>query len=178
MTERQENILQAAQQLFAENGYANTSTKKIAQRAGVSEGLIFKHFKHKEGLLDAIVEQGLKQGASFFQELFEEENPKRVIELALNIPLMMIKEHKDYWKLQLSLKYQNPQVAEKYHNSEAFLLINNKIEQAFRELGYKNPEAEAKLIQTITSALFTQLIDQEEKEQKAFIDFIKSKYAV
>lgn len=51
MTERQQNILQVALDLFAEQGYAGTPTKQIAEAAGVAEGTIFKHFRNKRGLL-------------------------------------------------------------------------------------------------------------------------------
>ena len=44
MTEKQENILKAALQLFAKEGFYATSTSKVAKLAGVSEGLIFRHF--------------------------------------------------------------------------------------------------------------------------------------
>lgn len=51
MTERQQAILQAALDLFSEQGYAGTPTKQIAEAAGVAEGTIFKHFRNKRGLL-------------------------------------------------------------------------------------------------------------------------------
>ncbi len=41
----------AALDLFAEQGYAATSTRQIAEAAGVSEGLIFHHFPTKSELL-------------------------------------------------------------------------------------------------------------------------------
>ena len=56
MTEKQINILKAALRLFATQGYYATSTSKVAKAAGVSEGLIFRHFGNKEGLLNAIME--------------------------------------------------------------------------------------------------------------------------
>lgn len=177
MTEKKENILLTAQQLFAEHGYASTSTKSIAQNAGVSEGLIFKHFGNKEGLLDAIVEAGLRQVSNFFSPLLKEEDPKKVIQLALEIPVEILREHKDYWKLQLSLKYQSPGVADKYHNSEVLASITTHVEQAFKKLGYANPAQEAMLLQTITTSLFTQLIDEAEEERMAFMKFVQSKYA-
>ena len=178
MTERQENILRTAQQLFAEYGYANTSTKRIAQAADVSEGLIFKHFKSKEGLLDAIVDSGLKQGAQFFQKLLSEQDPRKIIELSLDIPLQIVQKHKEYWKLQISLKYQNPIVAEKYHNNEMLIHINEHITQAFQDLGYTNPKEEARLIQIVTSALFTKLIDEKDEDLEAFVSFMKAKYGL
>ena len=58
MTDKQLNILKIALQLFANEGFHATSTSRIAKEAGVSEGLIFRHFINKEGLLRAILKQG------------------------------------------------------------------------------------------------------------------------
>ncbi|PIO82081.1 TetR family transcriptional regulator [Pediococcus damnosus] len=55
MTDKQIKILAAAVDVFAEKGYANTSTKEIAKKAGVAEGNIFNKFTNKRGLLHAIV---------------------------------------------------------------------------------------------------------------------------
>jgi len=54
MTEKQKNIYDAAVDLFAEFGYAGTSTNQIARKAGVAEGLIFKHFQSKQKLFNFI----------------------------------------------------------------------------------------------------------------------------
>ncbi|WP_040535627.1 TetR/AcrR family transcriptional regulator [Schleiferilactobacillus shenzhenensis] len=56
MTPKQVSILAAAIDVFAENGYANSSTKEIARRAGVAEGNIFSTFTNKRGLLHAIID--------------------------------------------------------------------------------------------------------------------------
>lgn len=50
------HILDTALELFAERGFKGTSTRRIAQKAGVSEGLIFHHFKRKRDLLAGIGE--------------------------------------------------------------------------------------------------------------------------
>lgn len=56
LTAKQTLILETAIKLFAENGYANTSTNEIVKDAGVSEGSLFKKFKSKKGLLTAIID--------------------------------------------------------------------------------------------------------------------------
>lgn len=48
---RREQLLSTALDLFCEHGYAATSTKRIADAAGVTEGLIFHYFATKEALL-------------------------------------------------------------------------------------------------------------------------------
>lgn len=51
---RRRAIVDAALPVFARKGFAATTTKEIAQAAGVSEGLIFKHFPSKASLYEAI----------------------------------------------------------------------------------------------------------------------------
>jgi AcrR family transcriptional regulator len=54
-TDKQRRILNAAIDVFAEKGYANSSTHEIAKRAGAAEGNIFSKFGNKQGLLSAII---------------------------------------------------------------------------------------------------------------------------
>jgi len=55
MTEKQKKIIDAAIEVFSEKGFAGSSTSEIAQRAGVAEGTIFRHYKTKKDLLISIV---------------------------------------------------------------------------------------------------------------------------
>ncbi|MBM7648465.1 AcrR family transcriptional regulator [Bacillus ectoiniformans] len=55
LTEKQQKIVEAAIEMFAEKGYAATSTSQIAKKAGVAEGTIFRHYKTKKDLLLSIV---------------------------------------------------------------------------------------------------------------------------
>lgn len=54
--ERREQIVETALQLFAKQGFDGTSTKQIAQAAGITEGLIFHYFATKADLLTAVLE--------------------------------------------------------------------------------------------------------------------------
>ncbi|MBC6471822.1 MAG: TetR/AcrR family transcriptional regulator [Hormoscilla sp. GM102CHS1] len=51
-------ILQAAQRLFAHKGYDGTTTRDLAQAAGVAEGTIFRHFDSKKAILIEIASAG------------------------------------------------------------------------------------------------------------------------
>jgi len=44
-------ILEAAREVFAERGYARATIREIARRAGVTHGLVMRHFGTKEQLL-------------------------------------------------------------------------------------------------------------------------------
>lgn len=49
-----EEILDAAERLFAKFGFDGTSMREIAQAAGVAQALLHYHFKTKEGLFEAM----------------------------------------------------------------------------------------------------------------------------
>ncbi|MGN0906344.1 MAG: TetR/AcrR family transcriptional regulator [Bullifex sp.] len=53
--ERRAEILDAAEELFAKNGYALTSTNDIIERVGIARGTLYYHFRNKEEILDAVV---------------------------------------------------------------------------------------------------------------------------
>jgi AcrR family transcriptional regulator len=51
-----ERLLEVAQQLFAERGYAAVSVRALARAAHVSPAMIAYYFRDKAGLLDAVVD--------------------------------------------------------------------------------------------------------------------------
>jgi AcrR family transcriptional regulator len=52
--DRKKSIIQAVRKVFAEKGFHGTTTRALAQAAGVSEALLFKHFPNKEALYSAM----------------------------------------------------------------------------------------------------------------------------
>lgn len=53
-----DRLLDSAKVLFSIHGFENTSTAAIARQANTSESQLIKHFGSKEGLLEAIFDQG------------------------------------------------------------------------------------------------------------------------
>ena len=54
--ERRTAIVMAAVPLFARKGFAGTTTREIAEAAGISEALVFKHFPSKQTLYAEILQ--------------------------------------------------------------------------------------------------------------------------
>jgi len=54
---KRERLLEAARSLFAERGYAATTTAQLAREAGVAEGTVFHHFASKRALLEAVASE-------------------------------------------------------------------------------------------------------------------------
>ncbi|WP_125704931.1 TetR/AcrR family transcriptional regulator [Lacticaseibacillus daqingensis] len=55
LSDKQKAVLRASLALFAKQGFARTSTSDIARAAGVSEGTVYKRFKTKDDILQAIL---------------------------------------------------------------------------------------------------------------------------
>jgi TetR/AcrR family transcriptional regulator len=62
--ERRKQILRVAIKLFSQNGFSGTTTKKIAQEAGVSEAMVFRHFANKRELYSAILDHKACEGGN------------------------------------------------------------------------------------------------------------------
>src|SRR5678816_4577194 len=55
--QRREQLIDVATKLFAKTGYEATTTAAIAEAAGVTEPILYRHFKSKQELFVAIVRE-------------------------------------------------------------------------------------------------------------------------
>lgn len=77
-----ENLLLAARQMFARQGYHGTSTKELARMADVAENTLFRHFKRKEDLFWAALRstlRGLELRVDLVDAIAEDADPEIVI---------------------------------------------------------------------------------------------------
>ncbi len=83
---KEQRIIDAATELFGNQGFHSTSTRKIAEAAGVSEGTVFNYFSNKNELLTAIIhryyDQLISNGESMLQQ--EMDTRRRLLRLAEN----------------------------------------------------------------------------------------------
>ena len=87
-----ERILHAAKLLFAEHGFENTSTISIARHAQTSESQIVKHFGTKEGLLEAIFEDGWKHIGQAFGAIEYLPSPGSKLQALVGLILTKLEE--------------------------------------------------------------------------------------
>ena len=69
---RRRQIVVVAAELFASKGFSGTTTKEIAEGAGVSEAIIFRHFASKDKLYAAILDFKVKQGTERMKAQLDE----------------------------------------------------------------------------------------------------------
>jgi len=79
-------IVEAAAGVFVDRGYPGASISEIAERSGVTKGAMYFHFKSKELLAQAVIEQQAEANAAL-QERFETSDLS-----ALAVPVSMVRE--------------------------------------------------------------------------------------
>lgn len=76
LDKRRRAIIDAGRELFIEQGYERTTLHEVVKKSGGSLATIYKLFCSKEGLLEAVVFEKARSGASLIHKIAEEErNP-------------------------------------------------------------------------------------------------------
>lgn len=172
MTEKQKAILNVALKLFAEKGFDAVPTSLIAKVAGVSEGLIFRHFQSKVGLLDAIMQLGMEQVADQLTALREIENPQLLIQQIMEMPFHIPETQFPFWRLVYSLKWQAA-----HYNDEMSKPIKVLIMKALTELKFGDAEMEANLIMSYIDGFATTiLLKSNQVDKQKLLETLRKRY--
>lgn len=67
--ERRASIVEAACKLFSEKGFRGTTTRELAAAVGVTEPVLYEHFRTKNDLYRAIIEVKTTQGENLLSDL-------------------------------------------------------------------------------------------------------------
>ncbi|HKX13520.1 MAG TPA: TetR/AcrR family transcriptional regulator [bacterium] len=94
-SEREQIILEAAGRLFAEKGFVGTTTKAIATESGVNEALLFRHFRNKEELYNALIAQRLGEFETELAPALKRIFPLPAREALLEIAKLVVKRNRE-----------------------------------------------------------------------------------
>ncbi len=171
MTHRKEAISLAALKLFSTEGFASTSTKKIAEYAGVSEALIFRHYGNKKGLLNSLVHKIEERFISSISLIVAEKDPKKVIGKTLTEAFESMQKEPEYWNLNYQLK--------KELKGDLFWkmdLIFTILLKEFKNLYVDEPEYEARFLVLFLEGMGNELQNNTLKNSTELLSFVMKKY--
>ncbi len=104
-TERtREQILEAARQLFVDEGYEAVSVRKIAERAKITHGTIYVHFKDKDDLLYQVSEEQFSRLLNRMRRLPRSREPVRRLRESLLEAIRFGIEHPNDYQLMMGLQ--------------------------------------------------------------------------
>ena len=144
---RKRQIMNVAIELFASNGFSNTSISQIAAKAKISKGLMYNYYSSKDDLLKAIFDKG-------FGEMFEMFDPNKDGVLTrdefiafIEVSFDLMEQQRDFYKLYFALMMQPP--VWKKLKIEMYEIIGPVIKlmmDYYQSKGVENPEMEAVLM--------------------------------
>ena len=119
--ERRLQILAVAVRLFSQKGFRGTTTKEIAQAAGVSEAMVFRHFATKEELYAAILDHKACSGGNFEPAVMAEDAIRRKDDRGVfqSLALGALKHHEhdpEFQRLLLHSALEKHELAEMFFN--------------------------------------------------------------
>jgi len=119
-----ERIIDEALTMFSEKGYANVYVADIAERVGIKAPSLYKHYKNKQAIFDAIID-GMKkrfleqagslqingEDASIDAEIYKNISEEQLIELGTKLFLYFL--HDDYTR-----RFRKMLTIEQFHDKQ------------------------------------------------------------
>jgi len=162
--ERRDSILKAAQRLFAEKGYHGVSIDDIARQVDVSPAILYRHFKSKRLLYDAVLQTLSSQRESYVQTIINSGTSfEDVLTGMTQVYIKSFSDNPDLLRIEFqSLLDKNPATSDFFNNR--WKSFTDYIEFSLNErLSYDTPNREVTIL---TAALMFQGMLREVLLQK------------
>jgi AcrR family transcriptional regulator len=148
----EEALLDAAERLLVEVGYAAITTRRLAEEAGVNHGLVHYYFGSNDNLLVRALERFTERMIDRQRELYATDVP--FVDKWRTAMRYLVSEDVTYEKIWLELQalgWNNPDLRERLArvNAEWRAVLTEAFEEPHRELGIEIPlEALVSLVMT------------------------------
>ncbi len=152
-------ILNSALQLFAEKGYAHTTTRNIATVAGLSVGLMYHYFDNKESLLQAVFDFVMARIDEAITAVLLNNPPGERLANFLHTIFDLLASEPEFWALFYMLRTQPAIMAvlgDDFRQRTASL--RGCFIEELDKAGYVDPELEAYYLYSVVEGAIQQYL--------------------
>ena len=176
--ERKNEILDVAEQLFAEKGFDNASTNDIINKIGIARGTLYHHFASKEEILDAMVERMTSRSISRAAAVIADKSVPLLERLSAAVISLSLNSGAGAEVFEQIHRPQNALLHQKMQErlmSGVVPLIAKLVEEGNEDGTFDSPypDEAAEMIMTYANIAFDALADttpeQMERKRRAFI---------
>ncbi len=160
--ERTQQIMEAALEVFALNGFHKASISEIAKEAGISKGLLYNYFHNKEELLTNVMTEGIKYLLRAYSLESNDSGASQLKKLILG-SFDLMDQDESYWRLYFSTIMQ-PDVQQLVMSKlmESLMPVFENLAKIFGKMGFENPFNEARIFGAMLDGLgLNYMIDSE-----------------
>lgn len=158
-----QTLLDTGMRLFAENGYAHTSTRRIAKEAGISAGLLYHYFDSKESLLRAVVEHSIAVIDERLLAEMEAAPPPLLLTRVLHGIFDLLESEANFWAFFYMLRSQpmiNRELGDFFRQRTRDL--RGYFEARLGEYGRENPTLDAYVLYCLVEGTIQQYLLEPE----------------
>lgn len=152
-------VMHSAMTLFAQNGYAHTTTRSIAKEAGLSVGLMYHYFDGKEALLRAVFEYSMSILNERFTAAYTNTAPNERLAALLRAMFDLLTDDEPFWSLFYMLRTQ-PAIM--HILGTDFLTWTTRLRELFadelRQAGRADPELDSLLLYSLIEGTIQQYL--------------------
>ena len=169
--ERRNELMDAAEQLFAEKGYEHTSASDIIRKVGVAQGTFYYYFDSRDDILNAVIDRFTVRYVSIVEGIVDDEGLdalekfQRVLDEFLSM-----KNRKKQFSMYLNIeeKVFHHERFRSYIESSVSPQVLRIIEQGVREGTFEveHPEETVELIVLIVDRLVTRVRKIENRKER------------
>lgn len=140
MKNKKDIILETATSLFATHGFEKTSVAAICEKAQVSKGLVYHHFKSKDEILIAIYEQSTEEMVNLSMA-DSRKNPSEKLKNIIEEVFLQLESDKQFYQFNLNIMFQpsTKKMLESQIKERATLLFNS-VKNIFKRIEPTNAE--------------------------------------
>jgi AcrR family transcriptional regulator len=175
-TAAEATLLDAAERLLAEVGYAGVTTRRLAEEAGLNHGLVHYYFGSNENLLVHALERFTGRLIARQRELYTADLP--FADKWRTAMHYLVSEDVSYQKIWLELQalaWNNPDIRARLArvNAEWRAVLTEAFDQPRRELGIGLPlEALVSLVMTFNLGIIIERLGGIETGHRELLDWI------
>jgi AcrR family transcriptional regulator len=172
----EEALLDAAERLLVDVGYAGITTRRLAEEAGVNHGLVHYYFGSNENLLVRALERFTERLIERQRELYAADMP--FVEKWRTAMRYLVSEDVTYEKVWLELQalaWNNADLRERLARVDAEwrAVLTEAFEEPHRELGIDMPlDALVSLVMTFNIGIIVERLGGIETGHEALLEWI------
>ena len=172
----EEALLDAAERLLVDVGYARITTRALAEEAGVNHGLVHYYFGSNENLLVRALERFTERLIARQRDLYEAEGP--FVDKWRTAMLYLLSEDVTYEKIWVELQalaWNHPEIREQLArvNAEWRAVLTDALREPHRELGIEMPlDALVSLVMTFNIGIMVERLGDIENGHRELLDWI------
>ena len=171
-------LLDAAERLLADAGYAGITTRRLAKEAGINHGLVHYYFGSNENLLVHALERFTSRLIARQRELYEDDSVPFADKWRTAMRYLVSEDvrYEKIWLELQALSWNNPDIKARLArvNAEWRAVLTEALEEPRRELAIPLPlEALVSLVMTFNLGIITERLGGIETGHRELLDWIE-----